>query len=180
VKLANLEPFDGKSFHVVIETPRKSHHKYAFDKKYKMFKLKKTLPLGTVFPFDFGFIPNTLGGDGDPLDVLILMDEPAYPGCLIECRLIGALVATQKEGKKESRNDRIVAIAQCCVLFEDVEKIQSLNKNLTEEIENFFKDYNSREGKEFIPIKYAGAKYAMKLVRKGAKKYLESKKDRKK
>jgi inorganic pyrophosphatase len=170
MKVTKIDPLKGKTVSVIVETPRKSQHKYAFDKKLKVFKLKKTLPLGTVFPFDFGFIPNTVGGDGDPLDVLILMDEPAYPGCLVECRLIGALVAKQKEASKESRNDRIIAVSQCCILFEGVKKVQALSKNLTTEIEEFFKDYNKREGREFIPIKFAGPKYAIKLVEKASKK----------
>jgi inorganic pyrophosphatase len=170
MKVGKINPVNGKTVSVIVETPRKSQHKYAFDKELGVFKLKKTLPLGTVFPFDFGFIPNTVGGDGDPLDVLILMDEPAYPGCFVECRLIGALVAKQKEGNKESRNDRIIAVSECCILFEGTKKVQSLSKNLTTEIEEFFKEYNQREGKEFTPVKFAGPKYALKLVHKASKK----------
>src|SRR5438045_689965 len=111
---------------VVIETPRGSHHKYAFDSELQIFRLKKTLPLGTVFPFDFGFIPNTKAGDGDPLDILVLMDEPAFAGCVVECRIIGALKARQKEkARKKVRNDRIIGIATSCILYKGITRIQT-------------------------------------------------------
>lgn len=96
--LANLEELpperaDGGTLQVIIETPRGSRNKYNFDPDQKIFTLKKVLPAGMVFPYDFGFIPDTRGGDGDPLDVLVLMDEPAVPGCLVPIRLIGVIEA---------------------------------------------------------------------------------------
>ena len=138
---------------VVIETPRGCQNKFDFDPKLGVFTLSKTLPMGTVFPFDFGFIPQTLGQDGDPLDVLVIMDDPAYPGCLIHTRLLGVLEATQ-EGKKGAkiRNDRLVAVSNCSVLYENIKKIDDLNKSMVKEIENFFIDYNKHEGKKFHPL----------------------------
>ena len=68
---------DKQLFKVVVETPKGSRNKYAFDPRNRVFELKKVLPAGMVFPYDFGFLPSTKGGDGDPLDVLVLMDEPA-------------------------------------------------------------------------------------------------------
>src|SRR5579875_2260832 len=96
---------------VVIETPRGCRNKYAYDKKEKAFRLKKILPAGAVFPFDFGYIPGTKGQDGDPLDVLVIMDEAAFPGCIIECRIIGALKAKQSEDGKMIQNDRLIAVS---------------------------------------------------------------------
>jgi inorganic pyrophosphatase len=64
---------------VVVETPKGSRNKYAFDPDNRVFELKKVLPAGMALPYDFGFLPSTKGGDGDPLDVLVLMDEPAFP-----------------------------------------------------------------------------------------------------
>ena len=93
---------------VVIETPKGSRNKYAFDAEQRVFSLKKVLPAGMAFPYDFGFIPNTLGEDGDPVDVLVLMDEPAFPGCLLKCRLIGIIQGEQGDKKDKERNDRIV------------------------------------------------------------------------
>jgi inorganic pyrophosphatase len=164
MKLGDLKP-KGEVIQVIIETTRGSQHKYAFDPDLKVFKLKKSLPIGTAFPFDFGFIPNTKGGDGDPLDILVLMDEPAFPGCLVECRIIGALMAKQKEKKgKEERNDRIIAISTTCILYKAIRRVQDLSSDLTDQIQDFFKDYNRREGKEFVPIRFVGKGQANKLV----------------
>src|SRR5438270_9517039 len=94
-----LPPFDKESgdLNVIIETPKGSRNKYKYDKKQRLFMLSKVLPAGTTFPYDFGYIPSTKGQDGDPLDVLILMDEAVFPGCLITARLIGVIKAEQDD-----------------------------------------------------------------------------------
>src|SRR5688572_32148113 len=81
----------------VVETPRGSRNKYAYDPKIATITLSKVMPEGHVFPFDFGFLPRTKGEDGDPIDVLVLMDEPVVPGCVVECRLIGVFQINQTE-----------------------------------------------------------------------------------
>jgi inorganic pyrophosphatase len=78
--LPPLDAEDGTTIHVIIETPKGSRNKYAFDAERKIFQLKRVLPVGMAFPYDFGFIPSTKAEDGDPVDVLVLMDEPAFPG----------------------------------------------------------------------------------------------------
>src|SRR4051794_16686563 len=106
---------DEGGVNVVIETPKGSRNKFAYDPASRLFELKKVLPRGIAFPFDFGFIPSTLAEDGDPLDVLVLMDEPAFPGCKVRCRLVGVIEAEQTEkGKKTLRNDRLIAVAGEC------------------------------------------------------------------
>src|SRR5436305_10642632 len=82
---------------VVIETPRGSRNKYKYDEERHLFRLNNVLPAGSSFPYDFGYIPGTKADDGDPLDVLVLMDQPAFTGCLIEARIIGVLEAEQTE-----------------------------------------------------------------------------------
>lgn len=79
VRMRSLDADDKHLVIVVIETPKGSRNKYAYDPKEHIFELKKVLPAGMAFPYDFGFVPSTRGGDGDPLDVLVLMDEPAFP-----------------------------------------------------------------------------------------------------
>src|SRR4051812_48346051 len=110
MNIKQLNPVKNGLLSVIIETPKGSQNKFVYDPGMDLFRLKKTLPMGTTFPFDFGFIPNTIGEDGDPLDVLVIMDEPSYPGCLVECRVLGILKAKQTK-KKEKRNDRVIAIA---------------------------------------------------------------------
>jgi inorganic pyrophosphatase len=155
---------------VIIETPKGSRNKYAWNEKKKIFELKKTLPLGHTFPFDFGFIPKTKGQDGDPLDVLLIMDEPAYPGIFTSCRLIGILQAVQKEkdGRKE-RNDRYIAISETCVTYDNLKDLKDLPENLRNEIEHFFVSYNEEVGKAFKPIKWGSADDAWKAIRKACK-----------
>src|SRR6188768_486559 len=86
-----------QTINVVIETPRGSRNKFHFDEKLRQFSLKKVLPAGSAFPYDFGFIRGTKAEDGDPLDVLVLMDESAFPGCQVESRLVGVIEAEQVE-----------------------------------------------------------------------------------
>src|SRR5690349_9995417 len=108
----DLGPFSKeKRLHIVVETPKASRNKYAYDFRLGMLRLKKVLPVGLVFPFDFGAVPGTEGDDGDPLDVLVLMEEPVPPGCLVEAELVGVIEAEQSEDGKTERNDRLVAIA---------------------------------------------------------------------
>src|SRR5690606_37300903 len=96
---------------VVIETPRGKDHKYDYDPVSGYFQLKKVMPAGLVFPFDFGYIPGTKGGDSDPLDVLVISELQTITGCAMDCRIIGAFTAeqTERDGQK-MRNDRFVAI----------------------------------------------------------------------
>ena len=106
-RLAPTNGNDDETFQVVIETPKGSRNKYAFDQDARVFALKKVLPAGMTFPHDFGFVPSTKAEDGDPIDVLVLMDEPAFPGVLLKCRPIGVIEEGEqgKRGDKE-RNDR--------------------------------------------------------------------------
>ena len=73
------------AIHAIIETPRGSRNKYKFDEETNLFKLNRAFPIGMFLPLDFEFIPQTKAEDGDPMDVLVFMDEPAFPGCLAEC-----------------------------------------------------------------------------------------------
>jgi len=152
---------------IVIETPKGCRNKYAYDDELKAFRLKKILPAGAMFPFDFGFIPDTKGEDGDPLDVLVIMDEPMYPGCVVECRIVGALKAKQTEkNKKTEENDRLIAVSVVSSRYSDVNELKDLNKNLLNEIEHFFISYNEQEGKKFEPQGWADSKEALKLIKR--------------
>lgn len=152
---------------IVIETPKGCRNKYAYDEASKAFRLKKILPAGAVFPFDFGFIPGTKGGDGDPLDVLVIMDESMYPGCIVECRIIGALKAKQTErDKKTEENDRLIAVSVVSTSYSEVKSLKDINKNILDEIEHFFISYNEQSGKKFEPQGWANAKEAMQLIEK--------------
>src|SRR4051794_25322924 len=148
----DLPPFSKNGeLHVFIDTPKGSRNKYEYDVEYHLFKLDGVLPAGAVFPFDFGYIPSTEGGDGDPLDVLVLMDEPAFVGCLVPSRLLGVIEADQTEDGKTTRNDRLIAVAANARDHGDLHSLDQLNDNLMEEIEHFFISYNMIKGKQFAP-----------------------------
>ena len=123
-----LKPLKKKEglLQVIIETPAGSRNKFAFDPDQKIFTLKKVLPAGMSFPYDFGFLPQTLAPDGDPIDVLLLMDEPAFPGCSVPARLIGVIEGEQVDGKKKIRNDRLVAVAEANHMYANVKKLGDL------------------------------------------------------
>src|SRR5437588_5173258 len=129
--LSRLNPLDSKDkkiIRVVIETPKGSRNKFAYDPDEHIFELKKVLPTGMTFPYDFGFVPSTQADDGDPIDVLVLMDEPAFPGCVLNCRPIGVIEGEQGDKKDKERNDRIVAVQQEAHSWADVKTIDELGK----------------------------------------------------
>ena len=160
--LRKLRPFDRKSgnLNVVIDTPKGSRNKYAFDFKINGYKLKTVLPHGAVFPFDFGSIPGTVAEDGDPLDVLVLMDEPVF---------IGVIEAQQTEGGKTERNDRLIAVAAESHTNGSLKSLQKLDSKLIGEIEHFFVSYNEARGKKFKPTARKGPAVGRRLIQNQTK-----------
>jgi inorganic pyrophosphatase len=165
--LPSIEPDTGKVT-AVIETPKGSPNKYNFDSDCAAFRLAAVMPKGSYFPYDFGFIPSTLGDDGDPLDVLVLMDDPAPVGCVLAIRLIGAIEAKQREkdGHWEA-NHRLLAVAAEAHTHAHVQDLGDLRPHLLDEIEAFFENYNQQKGKVFKPTNRAGPKKAMKILEAG-------------
>jgi len=163
---SRIGPFeDEDTLHVIIETPKGSRNKFKFDPDRGVFELGSVLPAGAVFPFDFGFVPGTKGDDGDPVDVLVLMDEPAFPGCLVRSRLIGVIEAEQVERDgTEVENHRLIAVADNSWAHHDITTIDDVAKRLIEEIEHFFVSYNTAKYKTFTPKGRYGPKRARKLV----------------
>src|SRR5437763_2496494 len=164
VRLSALS--DKGQVQVVIETPKGSRNKYAFDPDRRSFTLKKVLPEGMVFPHDFGFIPSTEAEDGDPLDVLILMDQPAFPGCVVEARLIGMIEGEQKEDGKTQRNDRLLAVAESSHTHSDVRSVSDLNRSLLKEVEEFFVNYHTNDGTKFKVLGCKGPDAAFRQMKK--------------
>jgi inorganic pyrophosphatase len=179
--LFELDAFDDEELNVVIETPKGSRNKFNYDPELRLFKLGGVLPSGAVFPFDFGFVPSTLGGDGDPLDVLVLMDAPAFTGCLVTARLVGVVEAEQTERDGETtRNDRLIAVASESRLLKKVRSLGGLDESLLDEIEHFFVSYNQAKGKEFKPLGRFGPVRAQRLVEEGIGNFRKSKRSRRK
>jgi inorganic pyrophosphatase len=154
-----------KNLEVIIESPAGSNQKYDYDPISGHFKLAKLLPLGMAFPFDFGFIPGTIGGDGDPLDVMVIGEVPTFTGCRINCRIIGGLVCEQTEidGKKTD-NDRYIGIADISEQYARVTKLSELPTEMIEKLEFFFINYNYIAGKKFVVNKHIGVDAAKKQI----------------
>jgi len=169
MNLTKLSPFpSGRLLRVVVETPKGSRSKVDYDPKLKVFYLKKTLPEGMVFPFDFGFIPQTLGDDGDPLDALVLMPESLPSGCVVDTRLIGVIRAKQKEkGQKPVRNDRFIVVSATACEFARFKKPTDLPPVMLEQLERFFITYNEVEGRTFTLLGVENAAAALKLIKTG-------------
>src|SRR5436190_2069564 len=130
VGFSTLSPWtDDGELTVVIETPKGSRNKYAFDPERDVFELKKVLPAGMSFPYDFGFVPSTIAGDGDPIDLLVLMDEPAFPGCVLTCRLIGVIEGETIEDGEVQRNDRLIAVETHSHSFEAIKTVKDMGEH---------------------------------------------------
>jgi inorganic pyrophosphatase len=155
---------------VVIETPKGSRNKFAFDQQDHIFELKKVLPAGMAFPYDFGFVPSTKAEDGDPVDVLVLMDEAAFPGCALSCRPIGVIEGEQRENGNKIRNDRIVAIERSAHSWAEIKTIDDLGKQFRKELEAFFEDYHKLSGKKYRVLAVKGPDAAWELVKSKMKK----------
>jgi inorganic pyrophosphatase len=161
------EPFSEQSDHLnaIIETPKGSRNKYVFDPATSLFKLNRALPAGMFFPIDFGFIPGTLAEDGDPLDVLVFMEGPAYPGCLVECRVLGIMEIEQSKEGKMVRNDRVLAVAAESKMYADLKSKDDIGEELLKDVVYFFKTYHERRGEKFSLLKIAGSGKAIELIR---------------
>jgi|SRR3984957_6879036 inorganic pyrophosphatase len=168
-RLKPINENDHEIIRVIIETPKGSRNKYAFDKDARVFELKKVLPAGMNFPYDFGFLPSTLADDGDPTDVLVLMDEPAFPGCVLKCRIVGIIQGEQSAKRKTERNDRIIAIEQDNHSYASVKHVDDLGKEFARELEDFFVNYHKLIGKEYKILGLKGPKAAQRCIREGMK-----------
>jgi inorganic pyrophosphatase len=165
LKLPATYSKNNKYLWVVIETPSGSRNKYTFDEKSGLFRLKKTLPAGMQFPCDMGFLPRTRGEDGDPLDVLILMDDITYPGCLVECRLLGVITAEQTDPHgKTIRNDRFICVPQVMKEYNHLREIEDINPNKMDGIVSFFENYNRKEKKKFKMLGLLDSREAHKIL----------------
>lgn len=156
-----LEPH---GIHAIIETPMGSRNKYNFNEEFGLFEFSRTLRAGMIWPCDFGFVPQTLAGDGDPLDVAVLGEAPLFPGCLIRVRVIGA-IGLIKNGEE---NNRILALpareTKAKSRFDEIMDLDDMNHRHIREVEAFLSDYNTFEGHKIELTGWSDANAAWKLV----------------
>ena len=158
----------------IIETPKGRRNKFKYDEESGLFTLSNVLPQGFLFPFDFGFIPSTAADDGDPLDVIVLMDEPAHVGCVLEIRLIGVIKLVQTEKGKTTENDRLVSVSLRGFEYECVRSLEDLSKTELKQIKDFLALYNKDSGKEDKVTGVDGPDRAIELLQKAIEKFSPS------
>jgi inorganic pyrophosphatase len=144
----------------IVEIPRGSRNKYEFDAESESIRLDRVLYSSVHHPGDYGFIANTRCGDGDPLDVLILVEEPTFPGCRVRVRPIG--VMCMDDACEE--DEKILGVPQCDPRFAEVKDLNDLPQHCLAEVESFFASYNALEGKPAEAGQWKGAKEACLVV----------------
>ena len=147
---------------VVIEIPKGSRNKYEYDSEKRAIKLDRMLFSAVHYPSDYGFIPETLGEDGDPLDALVLVTEPTFPGCVIESKPIGLFKMWDEKGPDE----KILCVPIGDPYWNRIEKLEDLPPHLLKEIEHFFSIYKDLEEKKIGIDGWADREQAIKIIEK--------------
>jgi inorganic pyrophosphatase len=155
--------------HAVVETPRGSRAKFAFDPKLEAFTLKKSLLIGLSYPHDWGFVPSTQSEDGDPLDIMVVHDATTFPGVVLTCRIIGVLQIEQKSKTKVERNDRLFAVPRRSHSELGLRDVMELSKPMQEELEKFFLATDELEDKKLRMIGWKGPKAALRTIKDASK-----------
>jgi len=170
---SDLDPIDPESgrINVVIEAGRGTRNKYKYDQETHLFALHRVLPSGSTFPLDFGFIPGTKGEDGDPLDILVLSDDPLAVGSIVPSRLIGVIEAEQTQGGKTTRNDRLLAVTAEGLEFANLQSLKDLPEKKVKAFEAFFVNYNAQRKVRFKVLGERGPARAKELIDQGRRAY---------
>lgn len=169
----DLPPFDEQhNLRVVVETPRGANIKIKFDEDLGCFCLSRILPLGVTYPYDFGFVPQTLAQDGDPLDVLALIDAVTYPGVVVACRLLGAL-QVEERGLRGRPNHRLVAVPIKAARKDDLRNFIDLGRRAQQELERFFVMSSAFTSKDPVVRGWVGPDAASDMVHKAIARYRE-------
>ncbi len=162
---------------VVIETPKASRNRYKFEPDLGLFVLDTIMPSGLVYPYDYGFIPSTLGEDGDPLDALVFLDQPSFCGCVIPARLIGVIEACQTEQDgRVVRNDRFLTVPSGSPDQDRLREAGDLSAGVIEAINRFFVIREQTRGKQFHPQGQDGPERAFQLIEAGIAAYQSAQK----
>jgi inorganic pyrophosphatase len=166
---AALPPFGhDDAIHVVVESPRGSTVKLKFDATLEAFTLSRPLPEGLVYPYDWGFVPSTLAADGDPLDALVVWDQPSFPGVVLACRPLGVLAVEQNSrehaGRRE-QNDRLIVLPLAAPRYASLKSVDDLSARTREEIESFFVASTVFEKKDLTFGGWSGVDAAYALVK---------------
>lgn len=170
--IKKIPPGDKDALNVIVEIPKGSQNKYEYDKKYNIITLDRILFSPLHYPGDYGFIPNTLGEDGDPLDALVMVSIRTFPGCLIKARPIGVLkMLDNGEG-----DAKLLCVPVSDPRMSHIHDLKQISRHVLQEIAHFFKVYKELEGKRVEILGWDDRKYALKLVKESIIRNKKSKK----
>ncbi|MCB9427079.1 MAG: inorganic diphosphatase [Flavobacteriales bacterium] len=153
---------DTKTFDVLIEIPKGSRNKYEYDFKLKKIRYDRMLFSSMMYPADYGFIPETLALDGDPLDVLVLVTEPTFPGCVMEVKAIGVFHMADEKGQDE----KVICVPVSDPIWNKLSDLSDVNSHLLKEIEHFFQVYKDLEHKKVDVEGWGDVKEADVIIEK--------------
>jgi len=152
---------------VLIEIPKGSRNKYEYDKERGFFRLDRVIFSPVHYPTDYGYLPNTLADDGDPLDALVLIWEPTFPGCLVQARPIGMLQMSDEKGTDE----KILCVPVADPFWREVQDLEQVPQHLLKEIEHFFTIYKTLELKRTLVEGWESKAAALAVIDKAQKNY---------
>ncbi|SRX54539.1 inorganic diphosphatase [Aequorivita sp. CIP111184] len=159
-----------KTFDVLIEIPKGSRNKYEYDFKLKKIRFDRMLFSSMMYPADYGFIPETLALDGDPLDVLVLGGEPTFPMCVMEVKPIGVFHMADEKGPDE----KVICVPISDPIWSSLNDLSDMNPHLVREIEHFFQVYKDLEKKKVDVEGWGDAKEAIEIYNQCVKRYKET------
>ena len=154
---------------MIVEIPKNSNNKYEYDTTLGVFRLDRTLYSPMHYPGDYGFVPGTIAHDGDPMDVLILADEPTFTGCMMEVRPVGVLDMVDEKGHDE----KIVAFPQGNPRYDPIHTVDQIFPHVRLEIEHFFDIYKELEGKETQIKGWRSPMEARQSIQQARQRYLD-------
>lgn len=154
----------------IIEIPRGSRNKYELDKEYGLFKFDRLLYSSVHYPADYGFIPSTLADDDDPLDVLVLVTEPTFSGCLVSVRPIGVFAMRDEKGDDQ----KVLCVPVHDPLYADFRALDDVPQHFLREVEHFFEIYKELEGIKTSVLGWRGVDTAHSLVREACDLYIST------
>lgn len=154
-------------YEVLIEIPKGCRNKYEYDKERRMIKFDRMLFSSVHYPSDYGFIPETLGEDGDPLDVLVLVNQPTFPGCLIDARPIGLFVMYDEKG----RDDKVLCVPISDPLWNHIYSLEQVPPHLLNEIDHFFRIYKDLEQKTVTVEGWKDRDAAIEIIEQAQKRH---------
>jgi inorganic pyrophosphatase len=151
-----------QTVNAIIEIPQGSSNKYEFDHELEIFRLDRTLYSPLFYPFDYGWVADTLADDGDPLDILVITSQPTFPGCLIEARPLGILMMKDDKGPDE----KILSVAAADPRFENMHRLSDLPTHVLKEIVHFFDIYKELEEKQTIVMGWQDVESAHTVIQR--------------